>query len=78
MPLLGSLLIAAGRHNQARDRLDAALDITADNGQQFYDAELLRLRAHTLTDPDARAAGFGAALDSPAARARPCSNYVPP
>ena len=61
--LIGQLLIAAGRHNQARDRLDAALDITAANGQQFYDAELLRLRAHTLNEPDARATGFGAALD---------------
>jgi hypothetical protein len=29
----------------------------------FYDAELLRLRAHTLNDPDARATGFGAAVD---------------
>jgi class 3 adenylate cyclase/tetratricopeptide (TPR) repeat protein len=61
--VLGRLLIAAGRHNQARDWLDAALGITAEKGHQFYDAELLRLRAHTLTDPDARAAGIGAALD---------------
>ena len=61
--LVGRLLIAAGRHNQARDWLDTALGITAKKGHQFYDAELLRLRAHTLTDPDARAAGFGAALD---------------
>ena len=28
----------------------------------FYDAELLRLRAHTHTDPDARRADLGAAL----------------
>ena len=61
--LIGQLLIAAGRRDQARGRLDAALDITAANGQKFYDAELLRLRAHTLDDPDARATGFGAALD---------------
>jgi hypothetical protein len=27
----------------------------------FYDAELLRLRAHTHTDPDARRAAIGAA-----------------
>jgi hypothetical protein len=27
----------------------------------FYDAELLRLRAHTHTDPDARRADIGAA-----------------
>jgi class 3 adenylate cyclase/tetratricopeptide (TPR) repeat protein len=61
--LIGQLLIAAGRRDQARGRLDAALDITAANGQKFYDAELMRLRAHTLDDPDARATGFGAALD---------------
>ena len=29
----------------------------------FYDAELLRLRAHTHTDPDARQADIGAALE---------------
>ena len=29
----------------------------------FYDAELLRLRAHTHTDPDARQADIAAALD---------------
>src|SRR5258707_11422116 len=61
--LIGQLLIAAGRRDQARDRLDAALDITAANGQKFYDAELMRLRADTLNDPDARATGFAAALD---------------
>ena len=30
---------------------------------RFYDAELLRLRAHTHTDPDARRADIDAALD---------------
>ena len=29
----------------------------------FYDAELLRLRAHTHTDPDARQADIAAALE---------------
>lgn len=61
--VVGRLLIAAGQHNLARDWLDAALGITAEKGHQYYDAELLRVRAQTLTDPDARAAGFGAALD---------------
>jgi hypothetical protein len=61
--VIGRLLIAAGRQNEARDRLDAALDITAANGQHLYDSELLRLRAHTVADPDTRAAGFGAARD---------------
>jgi hypothetical protein len=61
--VVGRLLSAAGQHNQACDWLDAALGITAEKGHQFYDAELLRVRAHTQTDPDARAAGFGAARD---------------
>jgi hypothetical protein len=61
--VVGRLRLAAGQHNQARDWLDVALGITAEKGHQFYDAELLRLRAHTLTDPDARAAEFGAAVD---------------
>jgi hypothetical protein len=61
--LVGRLLIAAGRPHEARGQLDAALGITAEKGHQFYDAELLRVRAHTLTDPHARAAGFGAARD---------------
>jgi len=61
--VVGRLLIAAGRPHEARGWLDAALGVTAEKGHQFYDAELLRVRAHTLADPDARAAGFGAARD---------------
>jgi class 3 adenylate cyclase/tetratricopeptide (TPR) repeat protein len=61
--LIGQLLIAADRFDEARDRLDTALSITAANGQHFYDAELLRLRAHTVSEPEARANGFGAARD---------------
>ena len=37
--------------------------LARDTGMHFYDAELLRLRAHTHTDPDARQADIGAALD---------------
>jgi hypothetical protein len=33
-----------------------------DTGMHFYDAELLRLRAHTYTDPAARQADVSAAL----------------
>ncbi|HYZ69591.1 MAG TPA: hypothetical protein VE666_17650 [Mycobacterium sp.] len=61
--LIGQLLIASDRRDEARDRLDTALSITADNEQGFYDAELLRLRAHTLSEPVARAAEFDAARD---------------
>jgi len=58
--LLGRLLIAVGQPEQARARLDTAL--AQDTGMCFYDAELLRLRAHTHTDPDARRADLGAAV----------------
>ena len=60
---VGRLLIAAGRLDQARRDLDAALQLTQDTGMRFYDAELLRLRAHTHTDLAARRADFGAAVD---------------
>ncbi len=61
--VLGRLLIAAGQPEAARERLDTALQLAEDTGMHFYDAELLRLRAHTHTDPDARRADIGAALD---------------
>ena len=61
--VLGRLLIAAGQPEQARARLDTALQLAEDTGMHFYDAELLRLRARTHTDPDARRADLAAALD---------------
>ena len=61
--VLGRLLIAAGQPEQARARLDTALALAQDTGMCFYDAELLRLRAHTHTDPDARRADISAALE---------------
>jgi class 3 adenylate cyclase len=60
--VLGRLLIAAGRPERARARLDAGLALAQDTGMHFYDAELLRLRAHTHTGPDARRADLAAAL----------------
>ena len=59
--VLGRLLTAAGQPAQARARLDTALQLAEDIGMCFYDAELLRLRAHTHTDPDARHADITAA-----------------
>jgi class 3 adenylate cyclase/tetratricopeptide (TPR) repeat protein len=59
---LGRLLIAAGQPEQARHRLDTGLALARDTGMHVYDAELLRLRAHTHTDPAARQADLGAAL----------------
>jgi len=61
--VLGRLLIAAGQPEAARARLDTALTLARDTGMHFYDAELLRLRAYTHTDPAARRADIGAALE---------------
>ena len=61
--VVGRLLIAAGQPEQARARLNTALHLAQDTGMHFYDAELLRLRAHTHTDPDARHADVGAAVE---------------
>ena len=76
--VLGRLLIAAGQPEEARERLDTGLQLAQDTGMHFYDAELLRLRAHTHTDPDAREPTSAPPSTSPAARARPCSNCAPP
>ena len=61
--VLARLLMAVGEPQQARDRLDAALSLARDTGMHFYDAELLRLRGHTHTDPRAIGADLQAALD---------------
>lgn len=58
------LLTAAGEPELAGTRLDRALRASGTAGMTFYDAELLRLRAHTATsDP-------GADLSAAAALAR--------
>ena len=61
--VLARLLIAAGQLEKARAQLDTALALAHDTGLCFYDAELLRLSAHTRTDPDARQADITAALE---------------
>jgi hypothetical protein len=61
--VLAQLLMVVGEPQQARDRLDAALVLAQDTGMHFYDAELLRLRAHTHTDPSAIGVDLQAALD---------------
>jgi hypothetical protein len=60
--VVARLLIAAGQREQARARLETALALARDTGMCFYDAELLRLRARTHTDRDARQADVSAAL----------------
>ena len=56
-------MTAAGQPDDARARLATALQVAEDTGMHFYDAELLRLRAHTHTDPQQRQADITAALE---------------
>lgn len=44
---LGRLMIAAGKPAEARERLNAALNLAETTDMHLYDAELLRLRAQT-------------------------------
>ncbi|MGZ4526949.1 MAG: ATP-binding protein [Mycobacterium sp.] len=62
--VLARLLTAAGRTREARERLDAGLQLGQETGVNFYRAELLRLRAHTSDDADARDADLRAAIDT--------------
>jgi hypothetical protein len=60
--VLARVLIAAGQPEAAHERLDTALALAQETGMCFYDAELLRLLAHTHDDPAARRADITAAL----------------
>lgn len=60
--LIARLLLAAGAADSARQRLDAALAHTARTEMNFYDAELIRIRAHCLPDESSRLAAIEAAL----------------
>lgn len=59
--VLGRLLLGAGDAEQAHIRFDAGLQLSAETGLRFYDAELLRLRARTRPATD-RQADVSAAL----------------
>lgn len=61
--VIGRLLIAAGKLEKARERLEIALRHAQETGMHFHDAELMRLRAHTLTDVACRSDALGAALE---------------
>ncbi|HWS94703.1 MAG TPA: adenylyl cyclase, partial [Mycobacterium sp.] len=52
--VIGRLLIAAGQPDKARERLEMALQHAEETGMHFHDAELMRLRAHTLTEHQSR------------------------
>ena len=62
--VLARLLTAAGRPDEAREHLDTALQLSQETDVNFYRAELLRLRAHTADDADARDADLRAAIDT--------------
>jgi tetratricopeptide (TPR) repeat protein len=61
--VLARLLTAAGKSGEARERVNLALQVTRDTGVRFYEAELLRVRAHTYDDQDLRHAGLRAAIE---------------
>jgi class 3 adenylate cyclase/tetratricopeptide (TPR) repeat protein len=61
--VLARLLAAAGKQEAARERVNLALQMAADTGVHFYEAELLRVRAHTYDDPGVRHAGLRAAIE---------------
>ena len=60
--VIARLLIAAGRPDAARERLQMSLRHSAETGMHFQDAELLRLRALTAADPAERLDGLDSAL----------------
>ena len=61
--VLARLLLAAGRPADARDRVDAGMRLAEETGMHFYDAELLRIRAHTHDDLRQRRDGLRAAIE---------------
>jgi class 3 adenylate cyclase/tetratricopeptide (TPR) repeat protein len=62
--VLARLLIAAGKTTEAREHLDTAVELGRETGVNFYQAELLRLRARTRENPDARDTDLRAAIDT--------------
>ncbi|MDT5149276.1 MAG: hypothetical protein QOI01_1009 [Mycobacterium sp.] len=61
--IVARAMTAAGQPEQARARLDSALQIAEDTELCFYKSELLRLRGHTQADGEARSADFAAARE---------------
>jgi hypothetical protein len=60
---LAALLTAAGMKDAARERVELALQMADETEWRMYDAELLRIRAHTAHDPDTQHAGLRAAIE---------------
>jgi class 3 adenylate cyclase/tetratricopeptide (TPR) repeat protein len=68
---LARVLMAAGKKDAARERVEIALQMAEETEWHIYDAELLRLRAHTCDDPDARHTGLRAAIELAQAQGAP-------
>lgn len=61
--VVARLLLIAGDPDRARAWLDTSLEVTARTGQLSYDAEIMRLRAHTAADEVERHEELVAARD---------------
>jgi class 3 adenylate cyclase len=61
--VIALLLIGTGQLAEARNRVDVGLALALETEMHYYDAELLRIRAHTLTDATKRTADLRAAID---------------
>jgi hypothetical protein len=59
----GALLAASGDPNGARRRYEESLELAAQTGMRFYDSETARHLAHLASEPDAKAAALGDALE---------------
>ena len=60
--VIARLLLAAGHPLAARERIDRSLQLAEDTGMRFQEADLLRLRAHTMDRPGDRRRALGTAL----------------
>ncbi len=59
----GALLAASGDADGARERYEESLELAAETGMRFYDAETSRRVAHLASEPQARAAALRDALE---------------
>ncbi|MDQ1556760.1 MAG: hypothetical protein QOI02_1762, partial [Actinomycetota bacterium] len=60
---LARVLTAAGMKDAARERVELALQMADETEFRMYNADLLRIRALTYDDPEARHAGLRSAIE---------------
>ncbi|MCW3031342.1 MAG: adenylate/guanylate cyclase protein, partial [Solirubrobacterales bacterium] len=58
----GALLAASGDADGARQRYEESLQLAAETGMRFYDAETARRVAHLASEPEAKIVGLRDAL----------------